>query len=126
MLHADSEALLNCGAEYVHELADITHLKTAQTAFKPKEYFYFHCLRNWERTAPSYGRVGTLDGRPVENTQTARMARLLTITLAGKADIDGTFQKLSKRTQRKKDGNSYVSKDKSWMKEPYDGISKAA
>lgn len=76
--------------------------------FKPEEYYYLHLLIIWEKEAPPDRHRG--------NTQTARMARLLRIAVGIN---DATFQRLAKRTQRK-DGRSYVSKDKDWMREPYE------
>jgi hypothetical protein len=90
-------------------------------SFRPQEYFYLFHLIRWEGTAPPDGHMGTLNGRDVENSQTARMARLLTLIVAGNpADIDASFRKLERETRRRSDGNSYVSKDKNWMREPYE------
>src|SRR4051812_39959829 len=89
--------------------------------FRWQEYLCLYHLSKWEDTAPPDKHMGTLAGRgDVKNTQTARMSRLLTLVVAvNPADMDASFEKLIKRTQRK-DGNSYISKDKSWMTEPYE------
>lgn len=86
---------------------------------KPQEYLYLHYFSEWEKTAPKDGHLGLLKGRgPVKNTQTARLCRLLTM-IVSPITIDADFQKLARRTQRK-DGRSNVSKDRSWMREPYE------
>jgi len=54
---------------------------------KPEEYFYHALLYFWERTAPKDRHWGTMDGKRAQNTQTARMARLL-IILTGLDDGD--------------------------------------
>ncbi len=87
--------------------------------FRPQEYLYLHMLAKWEKTAPPDRHKETLDGRPASNTQGARMARLLTVVVAGHTadSIDATLQKLERRNERK-NGASDISKDKSWMREP--------
>jgi hypothetical protein len=82
---------------------------------RPEEYFYLALLSKWERKAPPDKHWSRLDGKPAQNTQTARMARLLTIVTG--LD-DATMRKLERYTKRN-DGNSYVSKNSSWMREAY-------
>jgi hypothetical protein len=83
----------------------------------PEEYFYLDLLSEWERAAPADRHHGTAgNGEARQNTQTVRMAYLLRII----DNADGeTFRKLEARTGRQ-DGRSYVSKDRSWMREPYE------
>jgi hypothetical protein len=70
----------------------------------PEEYLYLHYLSQWERTAPVNGSWGQLDDNPAENTQTARMVRVLQM-LTGLHDPP--LRKLEKHTQRR-DGRSFV------------------
>ena len=96
-------------------------MQIQSVTFKPQEYRYLDYFSKWEETAPRDGHRGTLDGRFVRNTQTARMGTLLALVVAGNTadSIELAFQKLARHTWRK-DGNSYVSKDTSWMREPYE------
>ena len=82
----------------------------------PEEYLYLHYLSQWERTAPADGHEGQLDDKPARNTQTARMVKLLQM-LTG--PYGAPLKKLEKHTERR-DGRSYISKDSSWMREPYE------
>jgi hypothetical protein len=82
----------------------------------PEEYLYLHYLCRWERTAPDDRRWGQLDDKRAQNTQTARMVKVLQM-LTGLNDRP--LRKLAKHTERK-DGRSYISKDSSWMEEPYE------
>ena len=59
---------------------------------------------------------GLLDGESARNTQITRMAYILRKIAAGQ--VERTYQLLS-RHSRRKDGKSYISKDFSWMTEPY-------
>jgi hypothetical protein len=87
--------------------------------FKPQEYCYLSRLTKWEKTAPLDGRMGSLDGADVENSQTARMARLLQLVVGTDAT---TYQKLAKWTQRR-NGKFKVSADKSQLRAPYEIVS---
>ena len=83
----------------------------------PEEYWYLHCLSRWEKTAPPESHQGVkVSGQIEENTQTARVAYLLKMVDNGNGK---TFRRLEERTQRK-DGRSYISKDRSWMRQPYE------
>jgi hypothetical protein len=82
-----------------------------------EEYFYLFRLSEWERTAPPDGHKGELrNGRAQRNTQTARMGLLLKLI---DDTSDKVFRKLERRTERR-NGRSYISKDASWMEEPYE------
>jgi len=60
--------------------------------------------------------MGVLDGETASNTQITRMAYILKKIAAGQEER--TYQLLS-RHSRRNDGKSYISKDSSWMLEPY-------
>lgn len=77
----------------------------------PEEYLYLVMLSRWERTAPTDGHWGKLDDRPAQNTQTARMVKVLQL-LTGLHNP--SLRKLEKHTERR-DGRSYISKDSSWI-----------
>ena len=80
------------------------------------EYLYMSLMLRWERSAPPDRHQGSLDGEPARNTQITRMAYILTKIAAGQEER--TYQLLS-RHSRRDDGNSYISQDASWMKEPH-------
>ncbi len=82
---------------------------------KPEDQFYLSLIM-WERTAPPDKKMAILKGHRQQNTQTARMGFVLQIIAEGNADA--TFRKLSRFMQRA-DGESYISQNRSWMKEPY-------
>ena len=81
---------------------------------KPEEYLYLHFLSEWERTAPPDGKWGRLDDRDEQNTQTARMAKVLRMVTGLHSEPLGRLEKHTKR----RDGRSYISRDASWMGEP--------
>ncbi len=78
------------------------------------EYLYLVLMLKWEKNAPPDGRKGFLDDEPARNTQVTRMAYILNKIAAGQ--VDRTYQLLS-RHSRRKDGESSVSKNASWMKQ---------
>lgn len=80
------------------------------------EYLYLVLMLRWEKSAPPDRHKGSLDGEDARNTQITRMAYILKIIAAGQEDR--TYLLLT-RHSRKNDGNSYISKDSSWMIEPY-------
>ena len=86
------------------------HVKTAV------EFLYLQLMLRWETTAPEDKHLGKLDDKPVINSQTARLAFILNKIASG--DEDRSFQ-LVARFSRRKDGESYVSRDSAWMKKPY-------
>lgn len=79
------------------------------------EYLYLSKMLHWEKTAPPDGHQGLLDNAPARNTQKARMAFIL--RLIGVGQEQRVYPLLS-RHSRRDDGNSYVSENPSWMKEP--------
>lgn len=80
------------------------------------EVLYLGYMLRWERTAPPDGHKGErLDGTQARNTQISRLVRVLTMVAAGAEER--VFKTLEARTRRT-DGNSYISRDQSWMREP--------
>jgi hypothetical protein len=77
---------------------------------------YLTAMLQWERTAPPDGHHGVLSDRPAHNTQISRMAYVLELVPDGNAE--DAFQPLATHTRRN-DGHSYISKDASWMSNPY-------
>jgi len=72
-------------------------------------------MYRWEKTAPSDGKQGYLDDEPERNTQMSRMVYLLKkIAVGTEAKIYNTLSTFSSR----KDGESYISKNRSWMEQP--------
>lgn len=82
----------------------------------PVEVLYLALMLRWERTAPPDRQQGLLDGEPERNTQISRMAYVLRKVAAGTQQR--AYSTLARYTRRN-DGESYISKDSSWMKEPY-------
>lgn len=80
------------------------------------EYLYLGLMLRWEDTAPPDRHEALLDGSPARNTQITRFAYIVRKIAAGQEKR--VYQKLA-RYSRRNDGHSYVSKDFSWMKEPY-------
>ena len=80
------------------------------------EYLYLALMLRWEKSAPRDGHKSILDDEPARNTQITRMAYILKKIAAGQEDR--TYQLLSQHSRRK-DGNSYISKNSSWMENPY-------
>lgn len=83
---------------------------------QPDERSYLALMFSWEKTAPKDQTEGLLDGNLERNTQMSRMAYLLRIVATVKGEAP-TYKKLSPELCRR-DGNSYLSEDKSWMTEP--------
>ena len=81
----------------------------------PIEIFYLYFMLRWENSAPSDRKQGFLDGKPFINSQISRMVFLL--IKIGIGAVDKTFGTLSVHTTRN-DGESYISKNKHWMKSP--------
>jgi len=80
------------------------------------EYLYQVLMLRWEEAAPPDNHEGILDGEPVRNTQVTRMAYILRKIPSGNSD--SVFRTLEVHTRRR-DGKSYVSKDRGWMEQPY-------
>jgi hypothetical protein len=80
------------------------------------EYLYLCLMLKWERNAPPDGHQGFLDDKPARNTQITRMAYILIRIASGQEDH--TYQLLS-RHSRRNDGESHISKNPSWMTQPY-------
>ena len=87
----------------------------------PVELLYLALMLRWEDSAPSLGKEGLLDGVPERNTQIARMVYILRKVAAG---VDEKTYRTLSLGSRRNDGESYISKNSSWMEEPrelYDG-----
>ena len=83
---------------------------------EPVEILYLSLMHRWQRTAPPDRHEGLLDGEPARNTQTARLIYVLQKIAAGNAErVYSTLARYSRRN----DGQSYVSKDPSWMEQPF-------
>ena len=80
------------------------------------EYLYLALMLRWEKSAPPDKHEALLDGEPARNTQITRMAYILRKIAAGQEER--TYLLLS-RYSRRNHGKSYVSRDSSWMTEPY-------
>jgi hypothetical protein len=79
------------------------------------ELLYLSLMLRWERTAPPDRHIGLLDGQLERNTQAARFAFVLRTIGAG---CEARFYRALAVHLRRNDGESYVSKDPSWMTEP--------
>lgn len=79
------------------------------------EYLYLCLMDKWAETAPSDGCKGELDGKPKMNTQVTRLVYIISNIANGQANV--VYSKLSLGSRRK-DGNSYISKNYAWMKQP--------
>jgi hypothetical protein len=82
----------------------------------PVEILYLALMYRWETSAPPDGHQGHLDGEPERNTQISRMAYLLRKIAAGTKER--AYAMLADFTRRN-DGESYISRNPSWMKQPY-------
>lgn len=83
---------------------------------EPVEIVYLFKLLHWEANAPPDGHAGTLDGKRERNTQITRLAFVL--GLVGGGLEERVYPALARHTRRR-DGNSYVSKNSAWMQQPY-------
>ena len=103
---------------YRHLERDIAEQSTSRSReMEPEEYLYLLYLQRWEREAPPDKHAELLDGIEAKNTQTARMVKVLQMLTGCQ---DQSMRKLEERTKRPSDGRSNVSRDSSWMREPYE------
>lgn len=72
-------------------------------------------MLRWERQAPLPGKYGILDGEKRQNSQYARLAYILSKIAAG--NDEHVYNTLKRYTGRQ-DGETYFSKDPSWMTTP--------
>ena len=79
------------------------------------EILYYALMQRWENSAPKDRRQGLLDGDPAINSQIERLNNILNKIALG--NEEKTFNGLA-ACYRRNDGNSYVSKDSSWMDDP--------
>lgn len=85
---------------------------------EPVEILYLTLMQRWERSAPLDKHQGHLDGEPTRNTQTERLKYVLEkIALGNPKTTQHVYSTLAVHTRRQ-DGESYVSRKSSWMKEP--------
>lgn len=82
---------------------------------QPMEVFYLVLMSRWHMTAPPDGHQGEFEGEIARNTQIMRIAYLLNKIALPK--FDRTYSVLSLHSRRE-DGESYISRNASWMKEP--------
>jgi hypothetical protein len=82
---------------------------------QPIEILYLTLMSNWHKAAPPDGHLGELDNLPTRNTQISRLAYILNKIAVPK--FDRIFSALATHVRRE-DGESYISKDRSWMIEP--------
>lgn len=80
------------------------------------EYLYLTLMARWENSAPPDRHQGYLDGEPERNTQITRLAYIIRKIAAGQSDK--VYSALSVGSRRQ-DGNSYISKNRDWMEQPY-------
>lgn len=86
----------------------------------PVEVLYLSLMHRWERTAPADKHHGYLDGQPTLNTQTARLKYVLEKIAAGSTETTERVYSTLARYSRRNDGESYVSRNMNWMKQPED------
>ena len=80
------------------------------------EILYLSLMLRWERTAPPVGKKGSLDGRLETNSQISRFAYVVKKIACGTEDkVYLAFERFTRR----KDGHAYISRDHTWMKNPY-------
>src|SRR4051812_38655668 len=92
--------------------------RTAMRVLEPVEILYLTLMQRWEKSAPPDKHLGNLSGEPTRNTQTERLKYVFEkIALGSEATTERVYSTLS-RSARRSDGESYVSKNPSWMKEP--------
>lgn len=80
------------------------------------EVLYLSLMQRWERTAPADRHEGERDGITARNTQAERLAFVIGNIAVGR-HADSVYSTLARYTRRD-DGNSYISKDPSWMVQP--------
>jgi hypothetical protein len=84
---------------------------------EPVEYLYLVLMQRWMASAPPDGHQGQLDdGRIVRNSQISRFAFVIDKVSLG---VENRVLPALEEYTRRKDGHSYVSRDSSWMEEPY-------
>lgn len=81
----------------------------------PVEILYLTLMLKWNTTAPENGKQGYIKEKKERNTQISRMAFILQKIALG--NEDKTYNVLA-RFSKRNDGEAYISKDSSWMKEP--------
>ena len=84
---------------------------------EPVEYLYLVLMQRWNATAPPDGHQGQLDdGRVVRNSQISRFAFVIDKVALG---VESRVLPMLEQYTRRQDERSYISRDDSWMAEPY-------
>lgn len=76
-------------------------------------------LVKWQKDSPEDRHQIQSYSSNKRNTQTTRLGYVLNLMVIKNDNFDSIFQQLANYTVRQKDRNTYLSKDSSWMKEPY-------
>ena len=85
---------------------------------EPVEVLYLSLMNRWEQSAPADKHKGYLDGDESRNTQAERLKYVLEkIALGNLETTERVYSTLARHTRRQ-DGESYVSKNSSWMQQP--------
>lgn len=88
------------------------------TITNAKELNRLALLVKWQKDSPKDRHQIQNYSLDIRNTQTTRLVFVLNLIVKND-DFNNIFQKLAKYTVRQKDQNAYLSKDSSWMREPY-------
>ena len=84
----------------------------------PVEILYLSLMRRWEGSAPPDKHQGLLDGEDARNSQTERLKYVLEkIALGSASTTEHVYSTLARYTRRQ-DGESYISRNGSWMQQP--------
>jgi hypothetical protein len=85
---------------------------------EPVEILYLSLMQRWALNAPPDKHQGLLDGEPARNTQTERLKYVLEKIAAGSETTTQKVYSTLARYSRRQDGESYVSRNRSWMEQP--------
>lgn len=83
---------------------------------KVDEIFLATLLLRWQTSAPDDRKEGLLDGVPTQNSQSSRMQYALQKLCIG---IEDKCYNALSRYSRRTDGNSFISRDMTWMLAPH-------
>ena len=89
---------------------------STRRVIEPVEIMYLSLMSRWMRTAPPDRHKGEKGGKRIRNTQIERLAFVLRNIGVGPR-AEQTYSTIALHSRRS-DGNSYVSKDPSWMHTP--------
>lgn len=85
---------------------------------EPVEVLYLSLMQRWAKSAPPDKHQGLLDGEPTRNTQTERLKYVLEKVAAGSDATTQRVYSILARYTRRQDGESYVSRNSTWMEQP--------